>query len=284
MRIDPISKREVIISEIRAKRPDEFNEKEHTKKDICVFCPGNEDKTPAELYRVGNKVWRIRVFPNKFPITECHEVIVLCRDHKDPLTFSSKKWEEVFQTYKERFSANKCNNKYILIFHNNGAKAGASISHPHSQLVGFDFIPDIIKKESESCKEKLCCEMIKKESRSKKKIYSNKEFIAFTNYASRFPYEVHIYPKKHIKSIDEVKDMGLLAEVMEKVMKAYKRLFKSLDFNFVLHNAPKEMDYHFHIEIYPRIKSDAGVEYGTDVGVNIVKPETAANYLKEAIQ
>ncbi|MBN1923786.1 MAG: hypothetical protein JW791_03430 [Nanoarchaeota archaeon] len=306
IREDLISKRKVIINETRSLRPHNIQEPDSKKRDrVCVFCPGNEQKTPPELSRTGTeKKWTIRVFPNKYPILTLqrykqlknnsfkswkghgnNEVIVLTPDNEEnPFNFSLSKWFEIIKMYQERISHNFMPQeiKYVLLFHNQGPKSGASISHAHSQLASFPFIPDVIRKEAGSCSKKLCCEMISYELKQNRLVFKNKDFIVFCNYASRFPFETHIYPVKHVKSITLLSDelVHSLSEVLLRLMKVFKKVFGGLDYNFVIHDAPKNKDYHFHIEFYPQILKFAGVEYGADVNVNNISPETAAKILR----
>jgi UDPglucose--hexose-1-phosphate uridylyltransferase len=148
------------------------------------------------------------------------------------------------------------------------------------------FIPEKILVESDSFRKRLCCKMIKKELNSNRLIFKNKDFIMFTNFASRFPYEVHIYPIKHVMSFTVLKDDSLhsLAECIHILMKAYKKFFKRLNFNFVLHNAPKNRDYHFHFEVYPRQNKQGAVETGLNIFVNSVSPEKAAKDLRGVLK
>ncbi len=308
IREDLISKRKVIINETRRLRPpaiEEEGKKKKKKRVLCVFCPGNEHKTPLELSRTGtDKKWSIRVFQNKYPILSLqrykqlknglnkswkghgnNEVIVLTPDnYETPFEFNTKKWFEVLKMYQERISQNFLPQeiKHVLLLHNQGPKSGATIGHSHSQLISFPFIPDVIRKEVKSCGEKLCCKMINQELKSNRLVFKNKDFIVFANFASRFPFETHLYPRKHVKSITELSDelIHSLAETIHSLMQVYSKEFKKLDYNFVIHNAPKSSDYHFHIEFYPQINKFAGVEYGVGVNVNNVSPETAAKVLR----
>jgi len=128
--------------------------------------------------------------------------------------------------------------------------------------------------------------MIEKELKSNRLIFKNKDFIVFSNYAGRFPFEIHIYPFRHVKSLAVLTDdcIHSLAEALMIAMKAYKSVLKEIDYNMVLHTAPKGKDYHFHIEIYPQINRFGSVEYGTDVNINTVSPETSAKMLRDALR
>lgn len=310
IREDLISKKRVVINDMRAFRPHDIKTTSFENKKKCVFCPGNEKLTPPELDRDGDDTnWNIRVFNNKFPILTLtkeknlskglnnawkghgnNEVIVLTQKHEEhPVNFNSKKWFQVLKMYRKRIEVNKKMKgvNYVLLFHNQGGKAGASIKHTHSQLLSFPLTPRVIKTESESCKAKFCCRMIKDELKKNRLVKKNKDFIVFSNYASRFPYETHLYPLKHFNSFTDLTDDLLysLSEIFHSLMKAYNKLFNEFDFNFVIHDAPKKnKDYHFHIEFYPKFNKFAGVELGTGIVVNTVSPETAAKKLRSALR
>ena len=136
---DILSRRWVIISSPRVARPDDGNAPaDHPA--ACPFCPGNEEMTKQEVLRygegmVGEKGWKLRVIPNKYPITDFHEVIIHSPDHaKDIEELEQDEVELIFKSYRDRFNYYRKKGQ-VLIFGNHGEHAGASLHHPHSQLV-----------------------------------------------------------------------------------------------------------------------------------------------------
>lgn len=293
----------VLINPNRAKRPHQFKEtKLHKKMKNCLFCPGNEKLTGKEIGRVGDP-WRLRWFENKFPaVTEegnsniiknkfythanafgYHEVIVETPKHnKHIYDLNDNEFLELLKVYRNRHHElnSKKDIKFVSIFKNHGKNAGTSIEHSHSQVVAYGMIPEIIKEKiSKSYKKKKClyCDIVKKEIKSKRYCFSNKTFVAFCPYASRFHYEVWIIPKKHITNFD-MNDLQLkdLNKIFQKILKKLKKL--GCSFNYYFQNHDK---LHFHIEIIPRIENYAGFEWSTETIINPITPEAAAKFYKE---
>ncbi|MEE8185631.1 MAG: galactose-1-phosphate uridylyltransferase, partial [Thermodesulfobacteriota bacterium] len=242
LRKDPIVGRWVIISTERGRRPSEFIvEHPPTKEGFCPFCPGNEDKTPHELlaYRDNEKSkpdtpgWRIRVVPNKYPalVVEgdlgregegvydkmngigAHEVILESPNHSDTLsTISDKQFEDILWTYRDRIIDLKkdARFRYIVIFKNYGEAAGASLEHPHSQLIAMPIIPKRVQEELDGSldyykhKERcIFCDIIRQEiMQGIRVVVENHDFIAVTPYAPKAPFEVWVLPKKHESSFE----------------------------------------------------------------------------------
>ncbi len=312
LRKDYILDRWVIISEKRGKRPKQFKKLESHDVKFCFFCPGNESTTPKEIGRVADKKgdWKIRWFANKFaavlpkgnPKTSCkgllcsaaafghHEVIVETPDHHKQLAdLSISHLTDIFKVYDKRIEdlSNKKNIEYVNVFKNHGRQGGTSLVHTHTQIAATSVVPKEIRDEVDASnkykrKHKKCayCEMIKKERKSKRFCFENNTFIAICPYASRFNYEVWVFPKKHIKRMDELKveQYKDLAEIMKKILKKLSNIGAS--YNFFLHYAPKGKDLHFHIEVIPRIATWAGFEYCSGIVINSVSPEQAAKFYK----
>ncbi|MEM3400333.1 MAG: DUF4921 family protein [Candidatus Micrarchaeia archaeon] len=290
--------RRVIIASNRVKRPHDFAAKRSiVKPKICFFCPGNEHLTPPEIARVenGKGGWLIRCFPNKFAAVAnnfkkaygFHEVIVETPSHNTTLSeIPIWQMEKLLWMYTERIKSLEQNPRiqYVLIFKNEGEDAGASLGHTHTQLLASDFVPDLVGRElgafSEYKKKGKCifCEMIKNEKR--RYIFENSEFIAFAPYASRFAFETWIMPKEHIPSITKLQNLEKMAEAMKRVLEKIDNSLNYPPYNYFLHNAPKGRDFHFHLEITPRLTKWAGLEIGGDVPINAMPPEKAARFLR----
>ncbi len=310
IREDPITKDKVIINETRNFRPKKY-EKEKVKgkeKKECFFCRSNEKLTPPTIYR-DKKEWTIRSFENKFPILNLQkfkqlkkgfynswkghgfsEVFVTTQKHNEYVfDFSASKWADIIYALNDRVEElEKLEDiKYVLVFHNHGKEGGASIKHSHFQILAMPIIPPVIKKESEVIKDKKCgfCKLVNKELSENRIVFKNEDFVAFTNYASKFPYEVHIYSIEHIKNLQSLDEEQIfqLSECLNKVFNGYKKIFNNLSINSCFHISPKNKNFHMHIEIYPRINKFAGVELGAEVYVNTKSPEKAAKELREVI-
>ncbi len=295
----------VIISPVRLKRP---NGSETTRRAAlpehdpgCPFCAGNESKTPPEImaYRESgapcSKEWKIRVFPNAFPAIEAgHEVIVESRNHSVPFFLQGRaETEIVVRAYIERYSAlaKDPRNKTICIFRNHGKNAGASIAHPHSQIIAAPVeSPEILKRKracAESLKKKgecVYCAIARGAKSSGLGVCENRDFIAFCPAAPKFPYEVWIAPKAHQSSLSEIsrETEALFAEILRSALSKIYIALANPDFNIVIHSIPEkgERDFHWFAQIAPRISTIAGFEIGTGIYINPVPPEEAAEMLR----
>mgnify|MGYP006294666867 CR=1 FL=1 len=307
LRKDYILDRYVIISSSRGKRPHQFKKDRKDKDDLgCFFCPGHESETPEEIGRVGDP-WSIRWFPNKFAAVEpkgkpeiktdntfytfsdaygYHEVIVETNDHSKQLyDLSEEEINQILRVYSKRISelSKDSNIRYVNVFKNHGKEAGTSIVHSHSQVIATNNIPSSIRKKLHAIKNfETCpyCSIINTEKESLRRCFENDEFVAFCPYASRFNYELHIFPKKHITNISELDDKGFscLASIMKLVLEKLKELGAS--FNYYLQYSPPEEDLHFHIEVIPRLATWAGFEYCSETIINSVSPEKAAKFYR----
>jgi UDPglucose--hexose-1-phosphate uridylyltransferase len=323
LRQDPVSSDWVVIATGRAKRPHAFAERKRKLfKQPKKTCPFEDPRKTGHnvimsLNLSNKKDWFVTTVSNKFPAfipsnicptaqgksinkfmrgVGFHEVIIT-RDHDRSLAFFDK--AEAFlllEAYQRRFWALKDHPcvKYISIFHNHGQQAGASISHPHSQLIAIPVVPPDIGRSLEGSgkywkKHKKCihCQMIAWQRRNKEGIvYENKYAIAFCPFVSRSSFEVRIFPKFHEARFELVspKHLEYVADVLRKSLsKLYKGL-KDPSYNFFLHTAPsfdlkKWKHYHWHIEIIPKTKIFAGFEMGTGIDVCTIEPEKAASYL-----
>jgi len=314
LRKDYILDRYVLISPVRGKRPHEFvvTTEEKITPANCYFCPGNENMTPQEIMRIPdeNRGWKIRVFPNKFAAAELagnynirtdnkyytfsagygkHEIIVETPDHYRQLSdLNENEIKEVLKVYANRITEiSKIDGiKYVCVFKNHGRDAGTSIAHSHTQIVAVNLIPTLVQEELNAIKKyNSCpyCELIENERKSYRRCFENNNFVAFTPYASRFHYEIWIFPKKHIKSITLMDEDLLfdLSRIMKQVLVKLKEM--NAPYNYVLHYHNDDA-FHFHIEILPRLATWAGFEYSTNMAINSVPPEEAAKFYRGETQ
>ncbi len=325
LRREPVSGRWVIVATERAARPTDFETNPQIiKSGFCPFCEGNEDKTPPEIlaYRDSGTMpnsdgWRVRVVPNKFPALQAegeylkseegiydmmngigaHEVIIESPRHIQSLTsLDNGNVEEVLLCYRERLVDLKSDKRFVygLLFKNVGFSAGASLEHTHSQLIVTPIVPPLVANEIANAKtfyqhSKRClfCNMIQQEIETDKRVViSTDNFVAFAPFASRFPFEIWILPKKHESNFENLQ--GFEAEELAHILKSVlAKLEATLDFppyNYIIHNAPfnvTESEYfHWHIEIIPRLTNIAGFEWGTGFYINPTSPEEAAEMLR----
>ena len=317
IRKDYLLNRFVIFATERAKRPQEFiqNNIEKTNTKNCPFCPGNEAMLAGiidEIKEKGN--WVVRSIKNKYPAVGTdvcsdlrtdnrfftfaasygnHEVIIESREHnKEIEDFSIEHIKKIIQMYIKRIKAlnDLPHIKYVTLFRNKGKEAGASIAHAHSQIIAYNVLPSAVEEEllasykyfaeNESCP---FCEIINIEKNSHRSVLENDSFVVFTPYASRFPFEIWIFPKRHAPSITELneKEIDSLANVFKFIFTKLNKL-NHPPYNMMFHNAePQGENFHFHIEICPRLSIWAGFELSTGATINTITPEDAATFYRE---
>ena len=327
LRKDYVTDTWVVFSTVRGKRPQEAPASaRRTPAEKCPFCTGHEHMTPPEVlaYRRGGHPngpgWWVRCIPNKYPALQiegdlhrletplfhrvngigAHEVIVETPDHDTNLPhLSDFQVQEVITAYKQRYLdlIQDTRFKYILIFKNYGEKAGASISHPHSQLIATPIVPSRIMEEvaavqryheayGGSC---LYCDLIAKEIEKEERVVAeNDKFVAISPYAARFPFETWILPRAHEMAFEDLTDEERtpFARILKEVLARMDDVLDDAPFNYYIHTAPcdrTETRYHWHLEITPRLTEIAGFERGTDFYINPVMPEDAAQILRKEV-
>jgi UDPglucose--hexose-1-phosphate uridylyltransferase len=338
LRKDPLLDRWVIIAAERGRRPRDFEAPEPSPSGAaCPLCEGNEDKTPPEIWALrpngsapDSPGWQVRVVPNKFPALEvegevrreglgmfdvingigAHEVIIEAPEHDWHMADGPpERIERVLRAYQERLNDLYCDGRlrYVVVFRNYGPQAGASLSHPHSQLIAVPINPKRTKdklsvagsyyQDKERC---IFCDLISQELALRERIVlDSEEFVAMCPFASRFPFEVAIYPREHehhFGLLDESR-RGALAEVLYQCLRHLRPALGDPPYNYVVNTSPNPvprpgkpnywstlpLDYHWHLEIMPRVTRIAGFEWGTGFYINPVAPEEAAQFLRDAI-
>src|SRR5258708_7540488 len=206
------------------------------------------------------------------------------------------------QVYQERMLtlSNHPEVEYVHILQNHGHDGGASLLHPHSQIFATPFVPEHLHDEvtgsydyfqaQGAC---IYCEMIFKEMADRERIVlDHKDFLVFAPFAARVPYALRIIPKRHQASFTEMSksERHSLADVLKTVFhKIYYKL-NNPAYNYYIHSLPishslmtryDARSYHWHLEILPRLNVWGGFELGSDVYVNTVLPEMAADVLRQ---
>jgi len=335
LRKDIITGRWVILASERGKRPDDFRPAAPEKKEevpaFCPFCEGNESKTPPEVAslrkrgtRPDQPGWRVRTVPNKFPALSrglpperhdegiyqwmdgvgVHEVVIENPSHlKELPDLPLPHIQDVLSTYRERVKSieEEYQYKYVHVFKNKGREAGASLSHPHSQIVATPIIPKQVNEELYSCErlhrqlgECIFCRIIREEKKIGHRLVARSDhFCVVTPFAPRFPFEMRIYPLRHspwFTSLTE-KELRALAKTLKLVLCKLRDVLSDPPYNFYIHQASNpnlpheawvnlEKSYHWHMEIIPVLTRVAGFEWGTGFYINPVPPETAAGFLR----
>lgn len=275
------SRRWVIIAPGRTARPDQGEKKPTTP--VCPFCEGNEHLTPPEMYRIGTGEkdkpgWSVRVVPNKFPITDMHEVIIHSTDNeKDIEDLPLEQVTKILTAYRDRYRAHE-NDGQVLIFCNHGFAAGASLKHPHSQLV---VVPRQINLDAVS-REPVA-----------NVIEENTFFITYCPDFSQWPFEVWIAPKVEGGGKFSSVNDNELADLSQVLQRALQRIRDAQNRGYLRSvHEPGVFVYNFYIShaenwfirITPRFVHRAGFELGTGLNVNVTDPTEAARILKEVAQ
>ena len=329
LRRDPITGEWVIIASERAKRPGDFAlhppEREAEDGPSCPFCPGNEAMTPPEIMAFrhpgsqrNGPGWWVRVIPNKYPAlgiegelnktgfgiydwmngVGAHEVILETPEHDKQLAFLDvRQIEDVLWAYRARYLDLKKDPrlKHVLIFRNQGRVAGASLSHPHSQLVATPVVPGGVSAEMEGARRYqeyrdrcVYCDIIRQEiSEGERLISESEHFIAFCPYASRFPFETWLLPKRHTASFAAIaaEEQTAFAAILGETLRRLHHCLDDPPYNYNIHTAPcasdSEEGFHWHLQIFPRLTIAAGFEMGTSIYINVTPPEMAGRYLRE---
>ena len=330
IRKDPVFGRWVIIASERGLRPNEFKGEATPENPYnCPFCPGHERATPPSIYTLysengegagGQKHkednWRLRVVLNKYPALVSkgrdgsvadgmydrmdgigsHEVVIETPLHNRQLEdMTVSEITDIFNTFVFRVNEIKKDPriKYAMIFKNFGRNAGASLAHPHSQIIAMPMAPIRVAQEIAGAQayraengDCVFCDILRQETEHNKRVVGeNANFLAITPYASRFSFETWILPKKHESHFERMAPelTADLAAIVKTVLGKLHVSMDDLSYNLVVHTMPVQdpsaEHYHWHIEIMPKLSMVAGFEWGTGFYINTVSPEDAAGML-----
>ncbi len=320
----------VIFAPNRSKRPVELNSHEDdnlellksrpTHKDSCPFCPGNEHEDDREILRRGTtESWQVRILENKYASVDrhAHPTRHLSRFHKEVEGFgihdviidhprhnatlalmSNADIEILYRACLERYRQLSAMDdvRHVVLFKNQGFKAGGSLEHPHSQIYGLPVIPfenrvrlaEVEKYHdfNDSC---LLCSILAHERQEKARlVYENKHFTVWVPYAALSPYHIWIVPRRHSPSFRLITDDELsgLADAMRQTLARMFVALRNPDYNYVFQSLARferEAEYfHWYISLIPQLKRRGGIEYAGGLYVNPVMPEDAAAELREA--
>jgi UDPglucose--hexose-1-phosphate uridylyltransferase len=290
----------------------------------CPLCPGHEAETPPELLRLPAppNQWTVRVVSNKYAVVTPaaaiqerqegplfreldgvghHELLIDSPRH-DARTADMTEAEltALLDVYHSRYLSLRSapHVEYVIVFKNSGARAGASLTHPHSQLLTTPMAPLNLElrynrarfhhQQTGRC---LYCDLLNAElHESRRVVFESERFVVFCPFASGVAYETWIVPKRHQPSFGSTTsaERKEAARVLRGVMRAVDRVLDRPAFNYVLHTAPiadEDAPYYlWHLQILPRIATFAGFELGSGIPINTEPPEEAAAHLRAALE
>ncbi len=318
LRLNPLTGRWVTVAVERAARPGDLISRqlpvEADPDRACPFCPGNEEATPPALETYGpSGNWLVRVVPNLFPAFDgneplrvqnlgpvftqasasgVHEVLVFSPDHTGSWAdLDDKHAGLAMAAIRDRLEdhARRSTVRYTQAIVNAGREAGASLEHPHGQLLGIPFVPGEIAEEEAgfrrfegSC---LLCTVAEAELLAGHRVVLEDErVLVVCPFWSGAPYEMLVIPRHHDAHLEATAPADVVA--VGRALRDALRLLRShvgdAAYNLVFHTAPHHHDgpFHWHVHIVPRLTSLAGFEQGTGVMINIVAPELAARHLR----
>lgn len=317
LRLNPLTGRWVTVAVERAARPSELVSRhlpvESDPQRQCPFCPGNEEATPPALESYGpGGQWLVRVVPNLFPAFEgneplrvqnlgpvftqasasgVHEVLVFSPEHNASWAdLDDKHAGLAMAAIRDRMEdhARRSTVRYTQAIVNAGREAGASLEHPHGQLLGIPFVPGEIAEEEAgfrrfegSC---LLCTMAEAELQAGHRIVcGNDRVVVVCPFWSGAPYEMLVLPRTHEVHLESTapQDVVAVGRAIRDALQLLRKGVGEAAYNLVFHTAPHhhEGPFHWHVHIVPRLTSLAGFEQGTGVLINIVAPELAARHL-----
>lgn len=322
LRQDLVSGDWVLLAPGRAARPRFLDAKHAPRKPLprstCPFEDIVKAGSGTPLFEnPEGKNWKIAVIPNKYPAVAengehsrlfRHGVysgrtgvgthnLLITRGHSTPFAdLPAADAVAVFATIRKfhRLAAKDACAGYISSFYNYGARAGASVWHPHYQMLALPIVPDHVAHSLRGATEYFkthgrCvrCDIIRAERAEKTRVIAeNAHAIAIAPYASKKPFEMSILPKRHVDSLRNTPPAVLrgVALLVQDITKRFRRHLHDPDFNFFIHDTPLDggdhRHHHWHVEAVPRLTTDAGFELSTSIIINIVDPDRAAAIMR----
>jgi len=263
--------------------------------------------------------WKVRVVPNRYAALRidasdrprevgihvardgfgAHEVIVESPQHnKDLWEMDTDQVASVVEAYRQRFLAYEASDalRHVLLFRNHGLRAGTSLAHPHSQLIAAPVMPRQLQMELRGAADYweylgrcVFCALVDAESHGDERtVLQTEHFIVVTAFAARYPFETWVLPKQHAIRFADMSEAEAadFAQVLKDTLARMASILNRPSYNFAIHSAPAAEHnvraYHWHMEIFPRITTLGGFELGSEIYINVVAPEDAARYLREA--
>jgi len=320
LRLDPLTGRWVAIALERAVRPSAFAPRRLPVEDDaarpCPFCPEHEQDPPPALERVApSGEWQVRVVPNLYPAfsgheamvvthlgpvftqapaSGIHEVLVLTPAHDGSWgDLTDDEAELVMTTIRDRVAAHAETPglRYSQVIVNHGREAGASIAHPHGQLLGIPFVPGEIAHEQAGfarfAGSSLLTTVVEAEiAAGHRVVHADQHVVVVCPFWSGTPFEMLVIPRDrdahlHHASPDSLRAVG---RGLRHALARLRAVVGDVAYNLVFHSAPyrAQGEFHWHVHVLPKLATRAGFELGTGVYINVVAPEDAAQELRAA--
>jgi UDPglucose--hexose-1-phosphate uridylyltransferase len=321
LRLDPLTGRWVVIATERSERPSAFLTRrlpvENEPGRACPFCPGNEAENPSTLETYdGDGQWQVRIVPNLYPAfggsdpmvvthlgpvftqapaSGIHEVIVISRDHEATWAdLSDGQGTAIMMALRDRMAEHSAipGLRYSQAVVNRGREAGASIEHPHGQLLSMPFVPGETANEMAgfarfhgNCL--LCAVADAEEEAVHRIVHADERVVVISPFWAGSPYELLIIPRRHgphlFRADDE--DLAAVGHSVQLALGAVRNHLGDVAYNLLFHSAPYRVsgDYHWHVHVIPHMTTPGGFELGSGVRINIVAPERAADELRAEV-
>lgn len=321
LRLDPMTGRWVVIAGERSQRPSDFLPRRLPVEDEpirpCPFCPGRDDDAmpPLASYGTGDG-WSVRVVPNRYPAfsgsepmvvshlgpiftqapaSGLHEVLVLSPEHSSSWAdLSQRHAAMVMEALRDRMAAHAATPglRYSQAVVNSGREAGASIEHPHGQLLSMPFIPGEVANElagfarfQGNCL--MCASVDAEEEAVHRIVFSDDRVVTISPFWSGTPYELLILARRHGGSLHtaDSDDLAAIGRAVQRALAALRGRLGDIAYNVMFHSAPFRLtgDFHWHVHVMPKISTRGGFEMGSGVLINVVPPERAAEELRSEV-
>jgi UDPglucose--hexose-1-phosphate uridylyltransferase len=181
--------------------------------------------------------------------------------------------------------------RYSQAIVNQGREAGASLEHPHGQLMGIPFVPREITDEQAgfarfagNCL--LCTTVDAEESAGNRVVYADDDVLVVCPFWSGAPFEMLVLPRHHGAHLAQASptDLAAVGRALQRGLAALRSTLGDVAYNVIFHSAPYKTagDFHWHAHVVPKATTVAGFELGTGVVINVVSPEEAASTLRPA--
>jgi UDPglucose--hexose-1-phosphate uridylyltransferase len=321
LRLDPLTGRWVVIAAERLERPSAFLTRRLPVEDdparLCPFCPGTEEPGPATLEMFSpTGEWQVRVVRNRYPAFDgsepmvvthlgpvftqapasgVHEVLVLTPEHDATWADLSESHAAlVMEAMRDRMVEHSTipGLRYSQAVVNRGREAGASLDHPHGQLMSMPFVPGETANELAgfarfhgNCL--LCTTADAEEEADHRIVYADEHVVVITPFWAGSPYEMLAIPRRHTPHLyrAEPEDLAAVGHSVQVALAALRSRLGDIAYNLLFHSAPYRVsgDYHWHVHLIPQVTTRGGFELGSGVLINVVSPERAADELKSEV-